>query len=73
LAFRARFRRRTCAARFASPPAPRGRKSAGALTRDILERLIAACSGGRLADRRDAAPCFSPSLPAATAARRSPA
>ena len=34
---------------------PRGRKSAKALTRDELERLIATCAGGRLADKRDAA------------------
>ena len=34
---------------------PCGRKSIKPLTRDVLERLIAACSGGRLADKRDAA------------------
>ena len=34
---------------------PRGRKSARPLTRDVLERLIAACAGDGLADRRDAA------------------
>ncbi len=34
---------------------PRGRKSAKPLTRDVLERLIVACDGNRLADRRDAA------------------
>ena len=34
---------------------PRGRKSAKPLTRDVLERLIAACSKGTLADKRDAA------------------
>jgi integrase len=34
---------------------PRGRKSAKPLTRDVLERLIAACSNGTLADKRDAA------------------
>ena len=34
---------------------PRGRKSAKPLTRDVLERLIAACAKGTLADKRDAA------------------
>ena len=34
---------------------PRGRKSAKALTRDVIERLIATCSKGTLADKRDAA------------------
>jgi len=34
---------------------PRGRKSAKPLTRDVLQRLIAACSNGTLADKRDAA------------------
>jgi integrase len=33
----------------------RGRKSAKPLTRDVLERLIAACAKGTLADKRDAA------------------
>ena len=41
------------------PHAPRGRpsglKSVRPLAPDVLERLIATCSGGRLADERDAA------------------
>lgn len=34
---------------------PRGRKSARAVTRDVLERLLATCNGGRLIDTRDRA------------------
>jgi integrase len=36
-------------------PRPRRRKSKRALTRDILDRLIATCATNRLADRRDLA------------------
>jgi integrase len=52
---------------------PRGRKGMRSLTRDVLERLIATCSKGTLADKHDAASCSSPLPPAAAAARRSPA
>ncbi|RXF71550.1 tyrosine-type recombinase/integrase, partial [Hansschlegelia zhihuaiae] len=34
---------------------PRGRKSARAVTRDILDRLLTTCGGGRLIDARDRA------------------
>lgn len=34
---------------------PRGRKSARAVTRDILDRLLATCAAGRLIDTRDRA------------------
>ena len=50
---------------------PRARKSASAITRDVLDQLLATCGRGRAVDLRDRALLFSPSAPADVAARKS--